>query len=65
MATIREVKLVCYRMYCLSVFLPLSHKTKTKDNVFVNMTVSVQYRILPSKVYEVHICTKYRENYVG
>jgi regulator of protease activity HflC (stomatin/prohibitin superfamily) len=27
-------------------------KTKTKDNVFVNMTVSVQYRILPSKVYE-------------
>jgi len=27
-------------------------ETKTKDNVFVNLVVVVQYRVLPDKVYE-------------
>src|SRR5688500_6646307 len=29
-------------------------ETKTEDNVFVHMTVSVQYFVLPEKVYEAH-----------
>jgi len=32
--------------------LDVSVETKTKDNVFVNMKVSVQYKVKPDKVYE-------------
>jgi len=32
--------------------LNVSVETKTKDNVFVNLLVAVQYRVLPEKVYE-------------
>jgi len=32
--------------------LNVSVETKTKDNVFVNLVVVVQYRVLPDKVYE-------------
>jgi regulator of protease activity HflC (stomatin/prohibitin superfamily) len=32
--------------------LNVSVETKTKDNVFVNLVVAVQYRVLPDKVYE-------------
>ncbi len=32
--------------------LNVSVETKTKDNVFVNVVVSVQYQVLPNKVYE-------------
>jgi len=32
--------------------LDVSVETKTKDNVFVNLVVAVQYRVLPEKVYE-------------
>ncbi len=32
--------------------LDVSVETKTKDNVFVNLVVSVQYRVLQDKVYE-------------
>jgi len=34
--------------------LDVSVETKTEDNVFVNMVVSVQYFVLPEKVYEAH-----------
>lgn len=32
--------------------LNVSVETKTQDNVFVNLVVAVQYRVLPEKVYE-------------
>ena len=32
--------------------LNVSVETKTKDNVFVNLVVAVQYKVLPDKVYE-------------
>ena len=32
--------------------LDVSIETKTRDNVFVKMVVSVQYKVIPSKVYE-------------
>ncbi len=32
--------------------LNVSVETKTQDNVFVNLVVAVQYRVLPDKVYE-------------
>ena len=32
--------------------LNVSVETKTKDNVFVNLVVAVQYRVLADKVYE-------------
>ena len=32
--------------------LNVSVETKTQDNVFVNLVVAVQYRVLPNKVYE-------------
>jgi len=32
--------------------LALDVETKTKDNVFVKMPVSVQYHVIPEKVYE-------------
>jgi len=32
--------------------LALDVETKTKDNVFVKMPVSVQYHVIPDKVYE-------------
>jgi regulator of protease activity HflC (stomatin/prohibitin superfamily) len=34
--------------------LDVAIETKTEDNVFVNMVVSVQYFVLPEKVYEAH-----------
>src|SRR5688500_11612723 len=34
--------------------LDVAVETKTEDNVFVHMTVSVQYFVLPEKVYEAH-----------
>ncbi len=34
--------------------LDVAVETKTEDNVFVNMLVSVQYFVLPEKVYEAH-----------
>jgi regulator of protease activity HflC (stomatin/prohibitin superfamily) len=32
--------------------LDVNIETKTQDNVFINLMVSVQYRILPAKIYE-------------
>jgi regulator of protease activity HflC (stomatin/prohibitin superfamily) len=32
--------------------LDVNIETKTRDNVFINLLVSVQYRILPDKIYE-------------
>jgi len=32
--------------------LNVSVETKTKDNVFVNLVVAVQYKVLPDKIYE-------------
>ncbi|MDR1907015.1 MAG: SPFH domain-containing protein [Puniceicoccales bacterium] len=32
--------------------LDVNIETKTQDNVFINLMVSVQYRILPTKIYE-------------
>jgi regulator of protease activity HflC (stomatin/prohibitin superfamily) len=32
--------------------LDVGIETKTQDNVFINLMVSVQYRVLPSKIYE-------------
>ncbi|MDR3317410.1 MAG: SPFH domain-containing protein [Puniceicoccales bacterium] len=38
---------------CLKICqLDVNIETKTQDNVFINLMVSVQYRILPTKIYE-------------
>lgn len=46
------VEVVRSRMSLRIHQLDLGVETKTKDNVFVNLSIAVQYRILPSKMYE-------------
>ena len=43
---------VKYKMSLRIHQLDVEVETKTKDNVFVNIVVAVQYRVLPNKVYD-------------
>ena len=43
---------VCARLSMRIQQLDVNIETKTRDNVFINIMVSVQFRILPTKVYE-------------
>jgi len=43
---------ICTKLTLKIQQLNVSVETKTKDNVFVNLVVAVQYRVLPDKVYE-------------